>query len=126
MNTRENQGSRKRKGSATLEFITIIPLVFFMCLVVWQFFVAGMAVMETQSLVKEGVRLTASSGKPEKEEARGKKVFPNTEDYHLSSYEVKIKDGQVIAKAKTEIDIVFLPGSSSVSFETKAKSPVIN
>ncbi|WP_194830692.1 hypothetical protein, partial [Laceyella tengchongensis] len=63
---------------------------------------------------------------PEKEEERGKKVFPNTDNYHLSSYKVKIKEGQVIAEAKTEIDIIFLPGSYSVSFETKAKSPVIN
>lgn len=115
---------RFRKGSATLEFITILPLVFMMCLFVWQFVVAGMAVMETQTLVKEGARLAAQSGDADREEKRGLEAFPATRDYRLISYRVQIRDGQATASAETEIDAVFLP-LPSFKYTTSAKAPVI-
>lgn len=116
----------KRKGSVTIEFITILPLVFFMCLFVWQFFVAGMAVMETRTLVRDGVRLAAATNNVEETEKQSKKAFPNTGSYHLSDFEVKIleKDGQVQATAKTEVEYVFLP-LPPFTYEYSAKAPLL-
>ncbi|MFC7443317.1 TadE/TadG family type IV pilus assembly protein [Laceyella putida] len=114
----------RNKGSVTLEFIVVIPLVIFMCLFVAQFVVAGMAVLETQHFVKDGVRLAASSGKPKKEEERGKKEFGNSHNYWLSSYKVKIKDEQVVASADTKIRCIFLP-IEPFTYHYSTKTPVI-
>ncbi|MBD1372422.1 pilus assembly protein [Hazenella sp. IB182357] len=113
-----------RKGSATLEFITMLPLVFFMCLFVWQFVISGMAVMETQTLVRDGVRLVSYSKNVGQEEKRGKKSFDATKDYRLIHYEVKVKDGIAKAKATTRIEIVFYP-TQSFQYDFEAASPII-
>ncbi|MFD1424528.1 TadE/TadG family type IV pilus assembly protein [Laceyella tengchongensis] len=115
---------RRNKGSVTLEFIMVIPLVIFMCLFVGQFVVTGMAVLETHHFVKDGVRSAASSGKPQNEEKQGKVRFDKTSHYWLSDYEVKIKDGQVIATAVTKIKWIFLP-IDPFTYQYVAKSPVI-
>lgn len=97
-----------------------------MCLFVWQFFVAGMAVMETRTLVRDGVRLAAATNNVEEAEKQGKKSFPNTSNYHLSDFDVKIleKDGQVQATAKTKVEYVFLP-IPPFTYEYSAKAPLI-
>jgi hypothetical protein len=95
-----------------------------MCLFVWQFVVAGMAVLETETLVKEGARQAARSGSAEREEKRGKEAFRNTGDYRLLSYRVKIRDGQAEVHAETEIDAVFLQ-LPSFRYHASAKAPVI-
>ncbi|MFD1408544.1 hypothetical protein ACFQ49_10340 [Kroppenstedtia eburnea] len=79
-----------KKGSATLEFITILPLVIFMCLFVWQLIVAGMAVFETQWVLKEGVRIAASSGSTKEAENKARSAFHASDYYSLDSYKVKI------------------------------------
>ena len=115
----------KKKGSATIEFLTILPLVFFMCLFVWQFFVSGMAVMETRSLVRDAARMAAVSNDAEETEEQAKKKFGDTDNYYLSDLEIKImeKDGQVQATAKTKIEYVFLP-ISPFTYEYSAKAPL--
>ncbi len=116
----------KKKGSVTIEFITVLPLVFFMCLFVWQFFVSGMAVMETRTLVRDGVRLAAATNNIEETEEKSKDAFPNTGNYYLSEFDVKIleKDGQVQATAKTKVEYVFLP-LPPFTYEYSAKAPLV-
>lgn len=116
--------NRKMKGSVTLEFIVVLPLVVFMCMFVAQFVVAGMAVLETQNFVKDGARLAASSGKLKKEEVRGKREFNNNHNYWLSSYRVKRKGGQLVTTAETKIRCIFLP-IEPFTYQYSAKSPMI-
>lgn len=116
---------QNQQGSVTLEYIMILPLVFIMCLFIWQFIVAGMAVWETQYLVREGIRQAASDRDVEKEEERGKKAFPSDGNFRLKDYKVQMKDGQVIATAITEIDAVFLP-LQPFEYTYTAKTPLID
>ncbi|GGA51925.1 hypothetical protein GCM10007416_26280 [Kroppenstedtia guangzhouensis] len=112
-----------RKGAATIEFVTVLPLVIFMCLFVWQFIVIGMAVMEAQSVLKEGVRLAASSGDAKLAEREGRSSFQGSDYYSLDSYQVEIKDEKAIAKAKVRIKVLFM-SSSPFTYSSSAKTPI--
>ncbi|MBS7531744.1 pilus assembly protein [Hazenella sp. IB182353] len=112
------------KGSATVEFLTVMPLVVFMCLFVWQFYVAGIAIMETNNLVREGVRIAAESKNEKKEEKRGMKVFPVRDNFKLETYDVVYKKDKVRIKAETSIEYVFLP-FPPFTYKTSAQAPII-
>lgn len=113
----------RKKGSATLEFITVLPLVIFMCLFVWQLIVAGMAVFETQWVLKEGVRIAASSGSAKEAENKARVAFHASDYYSLDSYKVKIQDEKAVAKAKVRIKVLFM-SSSPFTYSSSAKTPV--
>lgn len=115
---------RSGKGSATLEFLAILPLVMLMCLLVWQFIVAGMAVMDTQSLVSEAVRYASTSHDEKKAKKLALKKFGDSSYYDLKHFQVKIKDDQVIAKAETKIQLVFW-SYPAFSYQSMKKAPVI-
>lgn len=116
---------RRRKGSPTMEFIVILPCVLFICAVIWQFVVTGIAVMEAQSLVKEGARLAESSGNYLAEERRGRKAFGIYSNYYrLESYKVKSQGGQVVATADVKINILF-DVADPIRYKTSAKVPMI-
>lgn len=112
-----------RKGAATLEFVTVLPLVILMCLVVWQLVVAGMAVLEAQSVLKKGVRLAASSGNAKEAEKKGRLSFQESDYYSLDSYQVEIKDQRATAKAKVKIKVLFM-SSSPFTYTSSAKTPI--
>ncbi|SMO80423.1 peptidoglycan DD-metalloendopeptidase family protein [Melghirimyces algeriensis] len=115
--------SKGRKGAATLEFVMILPLVILMCVVVWQLIVAGMALWEAQSALKNGVRLAASSGSAKEAEREGRSSFQGSDYYSLDSYKVEIKDKQAIAKAKVKIKVLFM-SSSPITYTSSAKTPL--
>ncbi|SEN58600.1 hypothetical protein [Lihuaxuella thermophila] len=81
--------------------------------------------MDTQTLVREGVRLAASSGDAKAEEKRGKASFDPAGRYYLESYQVKIEDGQAIAKAETKIEAVFWRELPPFTYQFEARAPVI-
>lgn len=115
-----------QKGSATLEFLTILPVVLLLSLVVWQFFVAGLAVMDAQSLVSEAARY-ASLDQEEAEEAKEKalKKFGDSSYYNIKNFEVEIEDEEAIAQVETEIQVVFFP-SAAFSYKTMKTAPVMD
>lgn len=95
-------------------------------MVIWQFVIAGIAVMEAQSLVKEGARLAEASGKYDEEERRGKKAFGIYNNYYtLKSYNVSknSEKSEVVAKAKVEIKILF-DVATPIRYETSASVPI--
>lgn len=50
---------KNEKGSATIEFLGMLPFVFLIVLIFWQFLVAGYALMVTQSAVNEAAKTYA-------------------------------------------------------------------
>lgn len=112
-----------RKGAVTIEFVTVLPLVILMCLFVWQLVVAGMAVLEAQSVLKKGVRLAASSGNAKEAESKSRSSFQASDYYSLDSFEVEIKDQRAIAKAEVEIKFLFM-SAPSFTYSSSAKTPI--
>lgn len=114
-----------KRGSATLEFIMVIPFVILMCLVVWQFAVAGLAIVETQSVLKDAVREAASQNDPEKAEERTReRLNQSSHHFELQSVDIKVKEEQVTANSKIKIYFVFLDGAG-FSYRNSASAPVI-
>lgn len=118
--------TRERRGSITVEFIVVLPLVIMAALLVWQMAVAGLAVMDTQVAIRDAVRVAATTGNTEKAEAHGRESFGKSSYYRLKEFKVEIKDGKAIAQGKTTIDLVFLPNSKDFfTYNQKSETPVI-
>ncbi|PMB04020.1 hypothetical protein CEN49_21750 [Fischerella thermalis CCMEE 5273] len=114
----------KKKGSATIESIVIITLFLFMTLFVWQFVVAGIAIMETQDWLTRASR-ELSAGETETDvESRVQERF-STANYHtLRAISLKIDDGQVTVKAEISIHPV-IKGFPSFPYQTEVVTPVL-
>ncbi len=82
-----------------------------------------MAVLEAQSVLKEGVRLAASSGNAKEAEKKGRLSFQESDYYSLDSYQVEIKDQRATAKAKVKIKVLFM-SSSPFTYTSSAKTPI--
>ncbi|SDD09282.1 TadE-like protein [Melghirimyces thermohalophilus] len=115
---------RRRKGASTIEFVIILPLFFVLCMVVWQFVITGMAVMDTQAALRDAVKVAATTGNVEKAEKLGKESFGDSTQYVLDDFEVEIKDGEAFAKAKTQVPILFMT-TEPYTYENSSKAPVL-
>lgn len=115
----------QRKGSVTLEFVVLLPLFILLCLIAWQLFLSGMAVIDTHAAVRDAVRVASTTGDTDEAEKQGKNSFGQSGSYKLKRLDVKIEDGEAIAKAKVEIPILFL-ASKPITYETEEKAPALN
>lgn len=113
-----------RKGSITLEYVVLFPVFIFLSLVAWQLFVAGMALMDTHAAIRDAVRVASTTGDTEQAEEQGEKSFGQSDTYKLKKLDVKIENDEAIAKAKVEIQILFM-ASKPITFETEEKAPVL-
>lgn len=87
--------------------------------------------MDTQSFVREEVRIAADEGDTEEAEKRGAKLFPKTENVTLASYQVKKvekedkKGSYMEVTAKINIRILFF-SISPIEYSYTAQSPILN
>lgn len=95
-----------------------------MCLLVWQFVVAGVAVMDSQSLVSEAVRYASTTHNEKEAKKLATKKFGDSSYYDLKRFQVEIKKGQAIAKVETKIKLVFM-SDVAFSYKTMKMAPVI-
>jgi len=66
---------RREKGSATIEFLAMVPLVLFIMMVFWQFLVAGYAVIISQSAVNEAAKTYSVTGDSSKAEEKATAII---------------------------------------------------
>jgi Flp pilus assembly protein TadG len=108
-----------------MEFVMIIPLLLIMILFIAQFFVAGMAVVETEVTLRDTVRYAAEIGDEKKAKKWGLNRFDATGYYDMESLKVEIKDEEVIATSRTRIEWLFT-SASPFHYRSKVKTPVID
>lgn len=65
------------RGSATIEFLSMVPLVLLMMLIFWQFLVAGYAVIVTQSAANEAAKVYSVTKDSAEAENAARKVINN-------------------------------------------------
>ncbi|SFG59617.1 TadE-like protein [Planifilum fulgidum] len=118
-------GRSFKKGSVTMEFVTLIPLLLIMILFIAQFFVAGMAVVETEVTLRDTVRYAAEIGDEKKAKRWGLNRFDASGYYDMESLKVEIKDEEVIATARTRIEWLFT-SAAPFHYRSKVKTPVID
>lgn len=117
---------KQKKGGITVEFVTILPLCLLIALFIWQMAVSVMAIMETETLLRDEARLAATTGNLKQAEKKGKKSFDNTRYYQLDSFKLKEykdqREKRIVASAVTKIQVVFIP---SQSFEYKSTKDTV-
>lgn len=113
-----------RTGSVTMEFVVTLPVLLFILLFIGQFFVAGMAVVETEGVLRDTVRYAAETGDVKKARKLGLERFDTTRFYDMEYLKVEIKDKQVIATSRTRIDLIFST-LDPLQYRSSVKAPVI-
>jgi hypothetical protein len=116
---------RFRKGGVTVEFVTIFPLMVMLALLIWQATVCVLAIMETESMLRDEGRYAATMGNLREAEKRGKQSFTDSEYYQLDSFVLEREGRHIVATAVTRIKVVFIP-SQDFTYESTKKSVIIH
>ncbi|MFD1395594.1 TadE/TadG family type IV pilus assembly protein [Kroppenstedtia eburnea] len=120
---------KQKKGGITVEFVTILPLCLLIALFIWQMAVSVMAIMETETLLRDEARLAATTGNLKQAEKRGKESFDNTRYYQLDSFKLKEyqdqREKRIVASAVTKIQVVFIP-SQSFNYKSTKDTVIIH
>ncbi|SDW87945.1 Murein DD-endopeptidase MepM and murein hydrolase activator NlpD, contain LysM domain [Marininema mesophilum] len=116
---------RQREGAATVEFVTILPLTLILSFVIWQFAIFGLAIMDTHSAIRDAVKVASLTGDAELAEKEGTSSFGKSEGYKLKKLKVKIKNGEVTAKANTDIPILFMD-TKAYTYSSDSDAPLLN
>ena len=101
------------KGSASIEFLGMVPLLLLLFVMLWQFLVVGYALIVTQSAVNEGAKVYAVTEDPLEASAKARHIMdkvgrsirqtvPLTVNYSGGSPDFT-------AVLQTEVELVFLP-----------------
>ncbi|EGK09953.1 M23/M37 family peptidase [Desmospora sp. 8437] len=113
-----------RKGAASVEFVTILPLALLLAMAVWQLALVGAAIMDTHSAVRDAVKIASMTGDSKFAEKEGKKSFGDSSAYDLKSLKVKIKGEDVTASAETKIPVLFMK-NTPFSYTSSSEAPVL-
>lgn len=121
---------RNEAGSASIEFIGILPLVFMLMLILWQFLISAYAVILGQSAVNEAAKVYAITSDAVQAEAAASKIL-NTAGSSISFAGSSISGtNEFNATVNVKIDFVFLPDKwfnpkPSYTFPSEASGKVI-
>lgn len=107
---------KNQKGVATIEFLGMVPFVFLLLVILWQFFAAGYAVMTAQSAANEAAKVYSTSADEGKAmqsareivQATGSSISYDTGTSHVSATSNR---GTFKASVGVNLDLVFLPKS---------------
>ncbi|EJL31352.1 TadE/TadG family type IV pilus assembly protein [Brevibacillus sp. BC25] len=123
------------KGSVTVEFIAILPFVFLIMLICWQFLVGVYGVIISQSAANEAAKVYAITGNSG-EAIQAAKSVVNAAGGYISFNEGDITwdgNGYFTAKVGVQMELGFLPDwlyikeeDRYISFDREMKSRVMN
>lgn len=103
---------KNERGSAIIEFVSMVPLVLLLMMILWQFLVAGYAVIITQSAANEAAKVYSVTKDPGKAHSAAEKIVQNAKaTLKLNGY-VNIQDlNSRDFKATVTVDMTlkFLP-----------------
>lgn len=122
---------RDEDGSATIEFIGILPLVFIMMLVLWQFLVSVHGIIVTQSAVNEAAKVYSITESSAEASAAAQNIIQTAGSYITFSNAPITGSDQFTAQVSVTIDLVFLPekifgmNKPSFTYSSQASGKVI-
>ncbi len=132
------------KGSVTIEFIGILPLVFLIMLICWQFLIGAYAVITAQAAANEAAKVFAITQNESEALAAAQNIVEAAGGgIGYASGSVSFNDsgfgffngGYFTAQVDVSIDLVFLPEiirknmspeQKEITFSREIKSRVIN
>lgn len=123
------------KGSVTVEFIAILPFVFLIMLICWQFLVGVYGVIISQSAANEAAKVYAITGNSGEAMQAAKNVV-NAAGGYISFNDCDITgngSGYFTAKVGVQMELAFLPDwlyiekeDRYISFDREITSRVMN
>ncbi|MFC3884371.1 TadE/TadG family type IV pilus assembly protein [Bacillus songklensis] len=120
------------KGSASIEFLGMVPLLLLLFVMLWQFLVVGYALIVTHSAVNEGAKVFAVTEDPGQASAKASDVISKVgSSIRTGSFTVNNSgDPDFTAVMQTEVELVFLPadmrkGLPAIPIKQEATSRVI-
>lgn len=121
---------RKEDGSATIEFLGIVPLVFLLILIFWQFAVGIHGIIVAQSAANEYAKVYSVTKNASEARAAADEIMSTASD--SISYSANVSGGKEFkVDLQLQISFVILPdalfgsGEPSVSYSTSARGRVI-
>ena len=100
---------KNERGSAIIEFISMVPLVLLFMMIFWQFLVVGYAVMITQSAVNEAAKVYSVTADKEKAEEAAREIVKTSGD-NLKFNNVEIAGSKNFnATVTVDMNLKFLP-----------------
>ena len=122
----------EEEGSATLEFLGMVPLVFMVMMIAWQFVVGVHGVIVAQSAVNEAAKVYSITGEWTEARAAAQSTVNPISYLQLKSADTAMTgDSQFNAKVSVDINLVFLPdmlfpnGKPSIPSTSEASGKVI-
>ncbi|WP_088102666.1 TadE/TadG family type IV pilus assembly protein [Halalkalibacter urbisdiaboli] len=104
---------QNQRGSATIEFIGMVPFVFMMLLVVWQFFVAGFAVFSIQTAANEAAKVYAATNDSSKAEIAAQEILAANANLYTPSGNYStistLGSSAFTSRIDVQLKILFLP-----------------
>lgn len=121
---------RKEDGSATIEFLGIVPLVFLLILIFWQFAVGIHGIIVAQSAANEYAKVYSVTKNASEARAAADEIMSTASD--SISYSASVSGGKEFkVDLQLQISFVILPdalfggGEPTVSYSTSARGRVI-
>lgn len=114
----------KRRGSATIEMVSILPLFLLLALLLWQLAIAGLAVVDAQSAIRDALHVASKTRDEEKAEEDGKASFGKGKQYKLAELNVDIKGEEAIVKAEIQIPLIFMKNSKPFTYRFESTAPL--
>jgi hypothetical protein len=103
---------RNEDGSATIEFLGIVPIALILLVIIWQFIVGVNAVIVTQSAINEYAEVYSVTKNLTDAQEAAKEIISATGDYLTFegfTIEPFITDKEFTAEIKVNIRLVFIP-----------------
>ncbi|WP_028777643.1 TadE/TadG family type IV pilus assembly protein [Shimazuella kribbensis] len=117
---------KHRRGSPTIEFILLVPCFILCLLLLWQLVILGLAMMQTQAVVRDVARVMAYTNDEEKAKEQAKLSFPPTSSYQMADLSVEKKNGEALVQIKTEVKLVLLQTPYRFHFKEQATTPLLD
>ncbi|MGE8207124.1 TadE/TadG family type IV pilus assembly protein [Heyndrickxia sp. NPDC080065] len=108
---------KNEQGSATIEFLSMVPLVLLVMLLFWQFLVAGYAVIITQSAANEAAKVysaadvnsSPASAKAAAEEAARKVINHSGKNLEFENLSTNLTGRDFTMTVKVNMNLLFIP-----------------
>jgi hypothetical protein len=131
---RWNTRIKNEKGSASIEFLGMVPLLLMFFAMLWQFLVVGYALIVTHSAVNEGAKVYAVTEDPSEASAKAGDIMNKVGGSIRQTSPLTVNDSgsspHFTAVLQTEVELVFLPadirkGLPAIPIKQEAASRVI-
>lgn len=123
---------KEERGSLSIEFLGILPLYFFLFLLLWQVVASGYAVISLKAAASDGAQVYAVSGdRLETEEVINKSIGSSSilQNHQVSIHNVPGSADLFEIKISAKHPLVFLPDSiaklASINIDSKATGKVL-